>query len=78
MSFLDRGFALPTSDFLRQLLAFYNIKISDLGPHNVQQIALFVALCECYLGCPPYFPPVADNLPWASDPGKQERSVAHP
>ncbi|KAK1605028.1 hypothetical protein QYE76_028701 [Lolium multiflorum] len=56
LSFLDRGFALPTSDFLRQLLAFYNIKISDLGPHNIQHIALFVALCECYLGCPPYFP----------------------
>ncbi|KAK1605558.1 hypothetical protein QYE76_029231 [Lolium multiflorum] len=53
-SFLERGFALPTSDFLRQLLAFYDIKISDLGPHSVQQIALFVALCECYLGCPPY------------------------
>jgi hypothetical protein len=56
MSFLDRGFALPTSDFLRQLLAFYSIKVSDLGPHSVQQISLFVALCECYLGCPPYFP----------------------
>ncbi|KAK1615197.1 hypothetical protein QYE76_020714 [Lolium multiflorum] len=39
-----------------QLLSFYNIKVSDLGPHNVQQIALFVALCERYLGCPPYFP----------------------
>ncbi|KAK1627354.1 hypothetical protein QYE76_001669 [Lolium multiflorum] len=31
-------------------------KISDLGPHSVQEISLFVALCECYLGCPPYFP----------------------
>jgi hypothetical protein len=41
---------------LRQLLAFYNIKVSDLGQHNVQQVSLFVALCECYLGCPPYFP----------------------
>ncbi|KAK1678369.1 hypothetical protein QYE76_039217 [Lolium multiflorum] len=51
LSFLDRGFALPTSDFLRQLLAFYSIKVSDLGPHSVQQISLFVALCECYLGC---------------------------
>ncbi|KAK1616580.1 hypothetical protein QYE76_022097 [Lolium multiflorum] len=49
LSFLDRGFALPTSDFLRQLLAFYSIKVSDLGPHSVQQISLFVALCECYL-----------------------------
>ncbi|KAK1608227.1 hypothetical protein QYE76_031900 [Lolium multiflorum] len=26
------------------------------GPHSVQQISLFVALCECYLACPPYFP----------------------
>jgi hypothetical protein len=56
LSFLDRGFALPSSDFIRQLLAFYGIKICDLGPHSVQQISLFVALCECYLGCPPYFP----------------------
>ncbi|KAK1599913.1 hypothetical protein QYE76_017281 [Lolium multiflorum] len=55
-SFLDQGFALPTSDFLCQLLAFYSLKISDLDPHSVQQIALFVVLCECYLGCPPYFP----------------------
>ncbi|KAK1595919.1 hypothetical protein QYE76_018158 [Lolium multiflorum] len=55
VSFLDRGLALPSSDFFRQLLSFYNIKVSDLGPHSVQQIALFVALCECYLGCPPYF-----------------------
>ncbi|KAK1608375.1 hypothetical protein QYE76_032048 [Lolium multiflorum] len=30
--------------------------VSDLGPHSVQQISLFVALCECYLACPPYFP----------------------
>ncbi|KAK1608316.1 hypothetical protein QYE76_031989 [Lolium multiflorum] len=29
LSFLDRGFALPTSDFLRQLLAFYNIKVKS-------------------------------------------------
>ncbi|KAK1610986.1 hypothetical protein QYE76_034659 [Lolium multiflorum] len=55
LSFLDRGFALPSSDFIRQLLAFYDIKICDQGT-SVQQISLFVALCECYLGCPPYFP----------------------
>jgi hypothetical protein len=54
-SFLDRGFAVPTSAFLHQLLLFYNIKISDLGPHSFQQILMFVALCKCYLGCPPYF-----------------------
>ncbi|KAM0881800.1 hypothetical protein ACQ4PT_032721 [Festuca glaucescens] len=56
VSFLDRGFAIPTSTFFHQLLVFYNIKILDLGPHNIQQIALFVALCENYLCCEPYFP----------------------
>jgi hypothetical protein len=56
MSFLDRSFTVPTSAFMRQFLAFYNIKILDLGPHIAQYISLFVARCECYLGCPPYFP----------------------
>jgi hypothetical protein len=49
VSFLERGLSLSTSKFLRQFLSFYNTKISDLGPHNIQQISLFVALCECYL-----------------------------
>lgn len=56
LSFLDRGLSFPTSLFFRRLLAFYNISISDLGPHSIQQIAIFVAFCESYLGCPPYFP----------------------
>jgi hypothetical protein len=34
---------------------FYNIKISYLGPHNIQ-ITLFVVLCENYLNFPPYSP----------------------
>jgi hypothetical protein len=55
-SFLDRGLAFPTSSFFRQFFAFYGIKISDLGPHSIQQISFFVTLCEGYLGCPPYFP----------------------
>jgi hypothetical protein len=24
--------------------------------HSIQQIAIFVAFCESYLGCEPYFP----------------------
>ena len=56
LSFLDRGLSFPSSLFLRKFLAFYNIKLTALGPHSLQQISLFVVLCECYLGCPPYFP----------------------
>ena len=54
-SYLERSLAFPTSHFMRQFLNFYNIKISDLGPHSIQQIAFFMTLCEGYLGCPPYF-----------------------
>ncbi|KAK1551519.1 hypothetical protein QYE76_000012 [Lolium multiflorum] len=76
LSFLDRGLALPTSDFFRQLLSFYNIKVSDLGPHSVQQIAQFVALCECYLACPPYFPLwVSIFLGRATRASKSDRSL---
>jgi hypothetical protein len=56
LSFLDRGLAFPCSSFFRHFLAFYGIKISDLGPHSIQQITFFITLCEGYLGCPPYFP----------------------
>jgi hypothetical protein len=56
LSFLDRGLAFLSSSFFRHFLAFYGIKISDLGPHSIQQIAFFVTLCEGYLGCPLYFP----------------------
>ena len=52
LSFLDRGLAFPTSRFLRQFLNFYNIKLSDLTPHCIQQISFFTALCEGYLGYP--------------------------
>jgi hypothetical protein len=35
---------------------YYAIKPSDLGPHSIEQLAIFVTFCECYLGCRPYFP----------------------
>ena len=56
LSFLERGLAFPSSLFFRRFLAYYCIKLSDLGPHSVQKIALFMAFCEGYLGCAPYFP----------------------
>ena len=53
---LERGLRLPSSKFFRRFLAYYAIKPSDLGPHSIEQIAVFVAVCECYLGSEPFFP----------------------
>ena len=36
LSFLDRGLSFPSSLFLRKFLSFYNIKLTDLGPHSLQ------------------------------------------
>src|SRR3954462_14422918 len=55
-SHLERGLGFPTSFFFRLFYAYYGIQPSDLGPHNIEQLAIFVAFCECYLGCRPYFP----------------------
>ena len=53
---LERGLGLPSSKFFRRFLAYYAIKPSDLGPHSIEQITIFVEFCECYLGSEPFFP----------------------
>ena len=55
-AFLKRGLAFPTSVFFRTLLAFYGLQPHNLAPNSILQISCFVALCEFYLGCAPFFP----------------------
>src|SRR4051812_12734664 len=53
---LERGLGFPTSLFFRRFCAYYGIQPSDLGPHSTEKLAIFMAFCECYMGCHPYFP----------------------
>jgi hypothetical protein len=46
---------LTTSEFLRDLLQHYEIKLVHLNPNSILQIAVFVHLCEAFLGVPPNF-----------------------
>jgi hypothetical protein len=55
-SFFQRGFGLPTSDFLRGLLDHYQIELVHLNPNSILQIAIFAHLCEAFLGISPNFP----------------------
>jgi hypothetical protein len=54
-SFFQRGFGLPTYDFLRILLQQNQIELVHLNPNSILQIAIFVYLCEAFLGIPPSF-----------------------
>jgi hypothetical protein len=51
-SFFQRGFGLPTCEFLRGLLHHYEIELVHLNPNSIFQIAIFVHLCEAFLGVP--------------------------
>jgi hypothetical protein len=45
-----KGFALPTSSFLRQFLDHFHLQSHHIGANVMMTLAAFVALCEAYLG----------------------------
>jgi hypothetical protein len=49
-SFFQRGFGLLTCVFLCGLLDHYQIQLVHLNPNSILQIAIFVHLCEAFLG----------------------------
>jgi hypothetical protein len=55
-SFFQCGFGLPACNFLRGLLDHYQIKLVHLNPNSILQIAVFVHLCEAFLGISHNFP----------------------
>ncbi|CAN6363121.1 unnamed protein product [Urochloa humidicola] len=54
-SFLLRGLRFPLHSFLRGLLCYYGIELFHLNPNSILQIAIFINLCEAYLGIKPHF-----------------------
>ena len=54
-SFFYRGFVLPAHPFLRDLLQYYVIVLCHLTPNSILHIAIFINLCEAYLGIDPHF-----------------------
>ena len=54
-SFYEKGFALPAGAFFRRLLHLYGLEVTHLKPNSIAQIAIFIHLCEGYLGIAPHF-----------------------
>ena len=54
-SFYEKGFTLPARAFFRGLLHFYGFEVTHLKPNSIAQIAIFIHLCEGYLGIAPHF-----------------------
>ena len=54
-AFVECGLAIPGCDFLRGLLFFWGIQLHHLTPDSNLHIAIFVQLCEAFLGIHPHF-----------------------
>ncbi|KAK1679576.1 hypothetical protein QYE76_040424 [Lolium multiflorum] len=55
LSFLYRGLSLPAHEFLHRLLRTYEIQLWQLTPNSILHVAVFITLCEAFLGIEPHF-----------------------
>jgi hypothetical protein len=53
--FHERGFGVPASRFMRALLHHYRVELHNLNPNSIAQAAIFVAVCEGFLGIDPHW-----------------------
>ena len=44
------GFSVPTGRFIRALCHHYKVELHNFSPNSISQAAVFVAICEGYLG----------------------------
>jgi hypothetical protein len=55
VSFHERGFGVPASHFMRAILHVYGVELPNLSPNSIAQAAIFVAVCEGFLGIAPHW-----------------------
>lgn len=55
MAFLLRGLSLPAHEFLRCILFTYGVQLWQLSPNSILHLAVFITLCESFLGIEPHW-----------------------
>ena len=53
--FYERGFGVPSHQFLRSLLQSYSLELHHLTPLGILHIAAFMTLCEAFVGIELHF-----------------------
>jgi hypothetical protein len=62
VSYLSCGLALPISSFFLLLLDEFGLQLQHLMPHSILQAAIFVHLCEMFVGVAPLHLPLPPFL----------------
>jgi hypothetical protein len=52
--FMERGLALPASDFFKGLFKYYGIEYLNLNPNGIFHVSVFVHLCKAFVGIKPH------------------------
>jgi len=52
---VERGLALPVSEFFCALLQFWGIQLHHLTPQSILHLSIFTHFCEAFLGILPHF-----------------------
>ena len=55
VSFHERGLGVPADRFMRALPHYYGVELHNFNPNSIVQAAIFVAVCEGYLGIAPHW-----------------------
>jgi hypothetical protein len=53
--FVERGLALPASNFFKGLLEYYGIGYLNLNPNGIFHTFVFIHFCEAFLGIKPHW-----------------------
>jgi hypothetical protein len=53
--FVERGLALPASDFFKGLVKYYGIEYSNLNPNGIFHVSVFVHFFEDFMGIKPHW-----------------------
>ena len=53
--FVERGLALPASDFFKGLLRYYDIEYLDLNTNGIFHVSIFVHFCEAFVWIKPHW-----------------------
>ena len=46
----ERGFGVPIGRFMRAMCEYYGMELHNFSPNSISQAAVFVTICEGYLG----------------------------
>jgi hypothetical protein len=76
--FVERGLALPASNFFKGLLEYYGIEYLNLNPNGIFHTSVFVYFCEAFLGIKPLLEVFPREAPAECQRPMSSRRGRHP